>query len=124
MRPGRSSLPPAPRPAGDVSRRSLSVVLNAHESGPLGLPSLRVDLPAGQPAVEDLQRRLTGGSGRPAAAAGQQPPHQPHDQPEQDEPEHAHTKPSERTHSAAIPTHHGELLLRQRYSSANVTAAV
>jgi hypothetical protein len=48
---------------------------------------------------------------------GQQPNDQPHDQPQQDEPEHAHAKPSERTHPAAIPTHHRESLLRPPGSS-------
>src|SRR5450759_362827 len=36
---------------------------------------------------------------------------EPHDQSDQDEQQHAHTKPSERTHSISKTTHHGELLL-------------
>jgi len=36
---------------------------------------------------------------------------EPHDQSDQDEEQHAHSKPTERTHSVAKATHHGELLL-------------
>ena len=36
---------------------------------------------------------------------------EPHDQSYQDEEQHAHSKPSERTHSVSKATHHGELLL-------------
>ena len=36
---------------------------------------------------------------------------EPHDQSDQDEQQHAHSKPSERTHSVSKATHHGELLL-------------
>jgi hypothetical protein len=73
----------------------------------MGLPDIQIDLAARQSAVEDLQRRLTAMAGRPATAAAQQLHDQPGDQPEKDEPEHAHAKPSERTHSATMQTHHG-----------------
>jgi len=63
---------------------------------PLGPPWIQVDLPVGQAAVEDLQRRLTLIAGRPAAAGGWQTRHQPDDQRDQDESQHAHAKPSER----------------------------
>src|SRR5665213_2878603 len=36
---------------------------------------------------------------------------EPHDQSDQEEEQHAHSKPSERTHSVSKATHHGELLL-------------
>ena len=36
---------------------------------------------------------------------------EPHDQSDQDEEQHAHSRPSERTHSVSKATHHGELLL-------------
>ena len=42
---------------------------------------------------------------------------EPHDQSDQDEQQHAHTKPSERTHSISKTTHHGELLLLATGSS-------
>src|SRR5680860_379810 len=42
---------------------------------------------------------------------------EPHDQSDQDEQQHAHTKPSERTHSISKTTHHGELLLLATSSS-------
>src|SRR5450759_1764111 len=109
-RPGRRRLQPARRPTGDVSRRSFPAVLGALESGPLGLPCRYVYLAAGHPAVEDLRRGITDGAVR-TAAAGKQPHDQPYDQPEQEEPEDAHTKPSERTHSVSVRTHHRELLL-------------
>src|SRR5665647_3306457 len=35
---------------------------------------------------------------------------EPHDQSDQDEQQHAHTKPSEQTHSISKTTHHGDLL--------------
>src|SRR5665811_2391617 len=96
----------------DVARQSRLVAARGDKGSPGGLPGIKVDLAAGQSAVEDLQCGLTRVAGRPAVAAGQQPRDQPHDQPEQDKPEETHGKPCAPTHTAAIPTHHGELLTR------------
>src|SRR5664280_349037 len=89
-----------------------ALLLGGHQSAALNLPLVHVDFAIGQPTVKNLHRELTACCGHLAAAARQQPPDGPHDQREHDDPEHDDGKACEwATHFAAVPTHHGELLL-------------
>ena len=57
-----------------------------------------------------VRSKYSGARGRSISVAWSRD--EPHDQCDQDEEQHAHSKPSERAHSASKATHHGELLLR------------